>query len=213
MQTTPPSPNLRAGSAGSEGGGARGVTRRTAVKIGVVALVGAAVGAGATCAIARIGRQSLARWRFLTESEASLLADICDQLIPRDDAPGAAETGAVEYIDRQLCGPYRRHSKAYRQGLDSFERTCAKAFGAPFGSLAPADRIRALSLVEKGGAPADLWGDPAQEAFFSMVLAHTMQGFYGSPRHGGNRNYASYRMLGLDYPQLVGQNRSGKARA
>ncbi len=28
-----------------------------------------------------------------------------------------------------------------------------------------------------------------------MVLAHTMQGFYGSPRHGGNRDYASWRML------------------
>ena len=34
-----------------------------------------------------------------------------------------------------------------------------------------------------------------------------MQGFYGSPRHGGNRNYASYRMLGLEYPPVLGQNR------
>jgi len=39
-----------------------------------------------------------------------------------------------------------------------------------------------------------------------------MQGFYGNPRHGGNRDYASYRMLGLDYPQLVGQDRRGGAR-
>jgi len=34
-----------------------------------------------------------------------------------------------------------------------------------------------------------------------------MQGFYGSPRHGGNRNYASYKMMGLEYPRLIGQNR------
>jgi gluconate 2-dehydrogenase gamma chain len=34
-----------------------------------------------------------------------------------------------------------------------------------------------------------------------------MQGFYGSPRHGGNRDYLSYRMLGIDYPQVIGRNR------
>ena len=34
-----------------------------------------------------------------------------------------------------------------------------------------------------------------------------MQGFYGSPRHGGNRNYVSYKMLGLEYPRVIGQNR------
>jgi gluconate 2-dehydrogenase gamma chain len=37
-----------------------------------------------------------------------------------------------------------------------------------------------------------------------------MQGFYGSPRHGGNRNYVSYKMLGLEYPVVMGQNRYSK---
>ena len=36
-----------------------------------------------------------------------------------------------------------------------------------------------------------------------------MQGFYGSPRHGGNKDYVSYRMLGLEYPDIIGQNRYG----
>jgi gluconate 2-dehydrogenase gamma chain len=34
-----------------------------------------------------------------------------------------------------------------------------------------------------------------------------MQGFYGSPRHGGNRDYVSYKMMKLDYPHVIGQNR------
>ena len=38
-----------------------------------------------------------------------------------------------------------------------------------------------------------------------------MQSFYGSPRHGGNPDYASYPMLGLEYPHVDGQNRYGKA--
>ena len=209
MQTNPPSPAEGAGAADR----ARGMTRRTAIRLGVTGLVGVAVGVGGTAAVARLARPPGPRWRFLTQPEASLLADISEQIIPRDDAPGAADAGAVEYMDRQLCGPFTRHRQAYRRGLDSFARTCARVFGAPFGALAPEVRIRALELVERGGAPADLWGEPAQQAFFNMILAHTMQSFYGSPRHGGNRDYASYRMLGLDYPQLVGQDRRGKARS
>jgi len=34
-----------------------------------------------------------------------------------------------------------------------------------------------------------------------------MQGFYGSPRHGGNKNNVSYKMMRLDYPVIIGQNR------
>jgi gluconate 2-dehydrogenase gamma chain len=37
------------------------------------------------------------------------------------------------------------------------------------------------------------------------VCDHCMQGYYGSPRHGGNRDFASWKMLGLPYPQVVGR--------
>lgn len=41
--------------------------------------------------------------------------------------------------------------------------------------------------------------------FFDMILAHTRQGFYGDPRHGGNREMASWRMLGLPTPPIRGR--------
>jgi gluconate 2-dehydrogenase gamma chain len=37
-----------------------------------------------------------------------------------------------------------------------------------------------------------------------------MQGYYGSPIHGGNKDYMSFNMLGLDYPLIIGQNRYRK---
>jgi gluconate 2-dehydrogenase gamma chain len=37
-----------------------------------------------------------------------------------------------------------------------------------------------------------------------------MQGYYGSPIHGGNKDYMSFDMLGLDYPLNIGQNRYQK---
>jgi len=41
--------------------------------------------------------------------------------------------------------------------------------------------------------------------FFELVRQHTMEGYYGAPRHGGNRDAASWRMLGLDEPPLRGR--------
>jgi gluconate 2-dehydrogenase gamma chain len=187
------------------------ISRRTALKIGLVGVIGAAVGAGSTAAIARLGRAPRPSYRFFTPAEADLLIGVCDQLIPRDDVAGATDTGAITYIDRQLCGPLARHQQAYRRGLESFQRTCLQAFGAPFGDLPTPARIEALRLIERGAAPKALWDEPSAQGFFSLVVAHTMQSFYGSPRHGGNRDYASYRMLGLNYPQVVGQNRYRKA--
>jgi gluconate 2-dehydrogenase gamma chain len=34
---------------------------------------------------------------------------------------------------------------------------------------------------------------------------HTMQGYYGSPRHGGNKDAVSWRMLNLSEPMLRGR--------
>ena len=43
------------------------------------------------------------------------------------------------------------------------------------------------------------------KAFFAMAVAHTMQGFYGTPRRGGNRNAVSWRMLGVPVPPVRGR--------
>ena len=184
------------------------LSRRTVLKLAAVGLVGGAVGAGSTALVTRLGRMNSSRpSRFFTATEAALLSEICEQLIPRDDTPGATDTGAIDYIDRQLSGFFARHQPTYRRGLEAFRLTCLQEHTVPFPALPPAKKIAALQALERGQVPKGLWGDPPPQAFFNLVLAHTMQSFYGSPRHGGNRDYASYRMLGLDYPQFVGQNR------
>jgi gluconate 2-dehydrogenase gamma chain len=42
-------------------------------------------------------------------------------------------------------------------------------------------------------------------SFFEMVRDHTLEGYYGSPRHGGNRDELSWKMLGLGDPPLLGR--------
>jgi gluconate 2-dehydrogenase gamma chain len=139
--------------------------------------------AGAALGAAGCGQDKGARLA-LTGEEARTLDAICDQLIPADQDPGAAATGAVVFIDRQLAGPYARYRPAYRDGLARTAALSHKMFGKPLNQLAGEQRLAVVERLEDDARP-----------FFEMVLAHTMQGFYGSPRHGGNRDYASWRML------------------
>ncbi len=184
-----------------------GVTRRTVLKLAAVGTLGAAIGVGASAGITRWGRTAPRPHRFFSEGEANALIAICEQIIPRDDTPGATDAGVIYYIDRQISGPLARHQQSYRLGLASFRKTCLQVYKTPFEELAFERQTDALRLIEAGKAPKELWGGPSQQAFFRLVLDHTRQGFYGSPRHGGNRDYASYRMMGLAYPNLLADSR------
>ncbi len=126
------------------------------------------------------------RWRFLTLEEAKTLEAVCAHIIPADRDPGAVQAGVVEFIDRQLSGFYKTHQKTYREGIASL--------GASFVQLGSAEQLAQLKALEKKHSP-----------FFDLVVTHTMQGYYGSPRHGGNRDAVSWRMLGVPNPPVRGR--------
>jgi gluconate 2-dehydrogenase gamma chain len=137
---------------------------------------------------------------YLKERETAALAAICDQIIPADDFPSASQAGVLTYIDLQLMGHYRRHQKAYREGLKRADELSRSRFGLDLVQASAQQQFEAVSSIEKENKP-----------FFELVRAHTMQGYYGSPRHGGNRDAVSWRMLGLDEPPLRGRAQYGFA--
>jgi gluconate 2-dehydrogenase gamma chain len=145
----------------------------------IAATAAAAAGAATGC---RSSRSS--PWRFFTIEEARTLNAVCEQIIPADDAPGAAWAGVIRYIDRQLVGRFKEHQKTYREGIAGLNRLA----GGRFEELDAARQIEILKKVEK---------DKQLRPFFDLAIAHTMQGFYGSPRHGGNRDWISWQMLGI----------------
>ncbi len=178
--------------------GRRYPRRRFLKTVGVVA--------GGASVLSGCRRTPLA-WRFLTDEEARVVVAIGEQIIPADQDPGATYAGCTNFIDKQLVGPYRRFQGAYRTGIAGVQESSAALFGAPFESLSWDRQTAVLQRLEAGKAPGATWRKHAADAFFEMVRDHVMQGYYGSPRHGGNRDYVSYRMIGLDFPQIIGQNR------
>jgi gluconate 2-dehydrogenase gamma chain len=144
-------------------------------------------------------------WRFFTLGEGQTVAAICERIIPADRDPGATQAGVVNFIDLQLMGPYKRYRASYRQGIRGVEQASLQMFGFGFTQLSAERQDQVLKLLEAGGATAEAWKGLSSKDFFSLIVSHTMQGFYGDPRHGGNRGGVSWKMLDLPYPPIRGR--------
>ena len=181
-------------------------TRRKFMQMAVVASAAGPI-------VACIGTSN--PWRHLSEDEARTLEAICDRIIPADQDPGAAWAGVVNFIDKQLMGPYRKLQPTYRLGLAGTNEASVRTFGKRFAALSSEQADEVLHKMEEGRAPGGTWKHVSPQAFMALVVAHTMQGFYGDPRHGGNRERASWKMLRLPYPPVRGrlQYDLGKAEA
>ncbi len=144
------------------------------------------LGAASGAAVALTGCGSARAWLFFTPEEAETVIALCEQIIPADEDPGATQAGVIHYIDRHLTGHFRRYQTVYRQGLAELDRLCRERHGRRFAELKFEQQTAVLESLQ-----GDL------KRFFELVIDHAMQGFYGDPRHGGNRDYVSWRMLGV----------------
>ena len=121
----------------------------------------------------------------LSPQERETLEAIAERLIPSDElGPGAGRAGAPDYIESALAGPYADQLDAYRAGLGALE-------AAGFSTLAPERQDELLAALERSQLPEE-------RAFFELVRAHVLEGMFGDPGWGGNRDGAGWKLL--DYP-------------
>ena len=163
-------------------GNAGQVTRRQFVAAGALGSAALAVGCKS------------GNWEFLTDTQARTLGAICDQIVPADDFPSASQAGVLNYIDRQLMRHYRKHRGAYLDGLEQAEAMSRKRFGGELAGLSQQQQLEIVNGLSEQNS-----------TFFGLVRNHTMEGYYGAPRHGGNRDGVSWRMLGLPEPPVRGR--------
>src|SRR5262245_41865998 len=158
----------------------------------------------------------------LTPEENAFLSAAVDTLIPADKlSPSGTDCGCVTFIDRQLASAWGGGAKMYRAGpflkgtpeqgyqlpltphqffvagIRAANEWSRKTYSKPFDLLPPEQRAEALTAMEEGKAEFDGF---ESRLFFQRLLQITMEGFFSDPIYGGNRNKASWRMLG--YPGL-----------
>ena len=144
--------------------------------------------------------------RFFTAAEARVIAAACEQILPSDaSGPGAKEAGVVIYIDRQLAGPYGADKYRYTKGpfvesvpehgyqakanpRETYRQGIA-TLGQNFPELSPSEQIAKLQSLEK-------------THFFQLLRAHTIEGMFSDPMHGGNAGLIGWQLIGYPGPRM-----------
>jgi gluconate 2-dehydrogenase gamma chain len=113
-----------------------------------------------------------------------------DRIIPADRDPGALQAGVVNYIENTLATYETEHAAVYIAGVQELDRLARERFiSERFVSLSAEQQDDILAHLEK-----------QRSSFFTILVEHTMQGFYGDPRHGGNRDRVGWKMIGFPGP-------------
>ena len=170
-------------------------------------------------ATAQAGSVPVEAWLVLTAEEAAFFSASADTMIPADElSPSGTDCGVPVFIDRQLAGAWGAGAKMYRAGpfhqglpeqgyqlaltprdffaagVQATNAWSRKTYGEEFDRLTQAQRAEALKTMQDGKAEFDGFD---LKVFFQRLLAITMEGFFSDPLYGGNRNKASWRMLGF----------------
>jgi gluconate 2-dehydrogenase gamma chain len=159
-------------------------------------------------------------WKYFTADEAALTEAIADRLIPADELSiGGKEAGCAVFIDAQLAGDYGKGSYLYldgplkqglpqagpqfkdgpaarwRAGLADFDGAVKRhSGGKPFVELAPDAQDAMIRQWEAGTLPMP---NVDAKQFFNLVLWNVREGFFSDPIYGGNKDMASWKMLGF----------------
>jgi gluconate 2-dehydrogenase gamma chain len=139
---------------------------------------------------ARTAATEQAAFAILTVAEAKTMGAFAAQILPSDaSSPGATEAGAIWFIDRALGpGYFPEFREPIRSGiadLDDRARRRRRGTGG-FGDLPAADQIRIMREVES-------------TPFFFAGRMLSIMGVLADPRHGGNRDGAAMKILGIEH--------------
>ncbi len=167
----------------------------------------------------------------LSQHERATIEVAAARIVPSDKDPGAREAGVLDYIEGLLAADdvdtdiSPREKKEYANFLlgsmggrtEEQQATLFKLAGsgsrhlpAYRGGVVELDRL--ASEQEPGKNFRDLDGDrqdqvltvldDRKDTFFTLLLTHTMEGFYGHPRHGGNKDQVGWQVLGYPGPSF-----------
>ena len=160
-----------------------------------------AVIAGATLVpVAALTAPAQAPERALTAPEKQILEAFVDRLCPKDElGPGAVECGAANYIDIQLAGYLAGEKEAIVSFLAAVDAYARSAHGRPFTGLSADQKDDVLAAIENGSATTV----PNARGFFNRVRRLMLEGMFGDPYHGGNRNFAGWDLIRYPGPRLA----------
>jgi len=118
-----------------------------------------------------------------------ILEAFLGRLVPNDESgPGAVECGVTDYIDRSLADYLASEKTDFLNGLAALDSYARSSKDLPFAELSPEKRDEVLTAIDNNQVP-NLRG------FFNRVRRLTLEGMFGDPYYGGNKNFAGWDLI------------------
>ncbi len=125
----------------------------------------------------------------LTADQRQTLEALIDRIIPKDElGPGAVEAGVADYIDRCLADYLAAEKPLFLEGLSNLDVYSLRTQNIAFAALSPDQRDALLTAIDNNQAP-NLRG------FFNRARRLTLEGMFGDPVYGGNKNFAGWDLI------------------
>jgi len=133
----------------------------------------AAIAAAHEYALQAVNTKTPKNFGFFNTDQAADVEAIAAQILPSEDGPGAREVGVIYFIDRALTTFDIDKQDIYRKGLAEVHGISKRSHD---------EQIEIMRSIETS-------------EFFEKVRIHTLLGFLGSPRYGGNRNQVGWKYI------------------
>jgi gluconate 2-dehydrogenase gamma chain len=175
----------------------RGLSRRELLRragiLGVAATAPAGLGAQEAGAKEIVVQR--AALEVLSPAEADALEAVLARLVPADAlGPGAVEMGVGTYIDRALAGALKTDLASYQRNLAALDAHAQRTYGGVYARLTTAQQDTLLTQMQANTLPGFT---PDARTFFNLVKEHSLQGMFGDPYWGGNKNGSGWRLIGF----------------
>jgi gluconate 2-dehydrogenase gamma chain len=136
----------------------------------------------------------------LSDAQLRLLAAFVDRIIPKDElGPSASESDVPIYINRALGDYLSGEKAAFIAGLEATDAFARRSQSQPFIELSQEKQDAVLTAMESGTAE----GFTDARAFFNRARRLTMEGMFGDPYYGGNKNFAGWDLIKYPGPRLA----------
>ncbi len=136
----------------------------------------------------------------LSASQLRTLAAFVDRIIPKDElSPSASECDVPVYINRTLGDYLAGEKPAFIEGLEATDALARRTHNGGFADLTPAQQDALLTSMEDGSAE----GFVNARAFFNRARRLALEGMFGDPYYGGNKNFAGWDLIKYPGPRLA----------
>jgi gluconate 2-dehydrogenase gamma chain len=140
----------------------------------------------------------------LSAAESKILAAIAARILPSDESPGAQEAGCIHFIDKALAHEDAAALPLVQFGCAGIEAVAQTRFAAAWTALSAEQQDTVLVALETGTARGWPEGPIPSPLFFETLRVLTLIGFLADPKHGGNRDFAGWKLVGYPGPRHAG---------